>query len=268
MKLEHRAIIERAQLHGCMPSEIASELLEHDLINMVIDQIPNFRDWSDNTQQLTIERVTLGVKDAVNVAIRTIAAKGVITIPLTVQDAKFKPKAITIAASIDVGDPNGVALSRVAGKLCLLVLAPNEYGDGIDAIHPDRDQKDLPLHTSDLTGNLFAGGSGPDEPDGDHPLGSADELAERTGDVARPDAELGKEFGDYDYDDAAQLIVLKAPKGHFEASWIQSRLAIDSEQATTLLLRLLDNSVIKLEKEGETALEHSYYVIATLEDVT
>ena len=80
--------------------------------------------------------------------------------------------------------------------------------------------------------------------------------------------ELGKEFGEFTYEDAAQLIVLKAPKGHFEASWIQSRLAIDSDKAATLLMRLLDNGVIKLEKEGETALEHSYYVIATLADVT
>ena len=270
MKLEHRAIIERAQLHGCMPSEIASELLEHDLINMVIDQIPNFGDWSENTQQLTIERVTLGVKDAVNVAIRTIAAKGVITIPLTVQDAKFKPKAITIAASIDVGDPNGVALSRVAGKLCLLVLAPNEYGDGIDAIHPDRDQKDLPLHVSDLTGSLFEHrAKGPDEPDGqDHPLGTAEDLAERTGEV-RPVsefAEVGKEFGDFTYDDAAQLIVLKAASS-FGIDWMQSRLAISSEQAETLLLRLIDNQVVELLIEGDTWTENTYTVIATLDDL-
>ncbi|UNM20878.1 DNA translocase FtsK [Pseudomonas sp. ArH3a] len=268
MKLEHRAIIERAQLHGCMPSEIASELLEHDLINMVIDQIPNFGDWSENTQQLTIERVTLGVKDAVNVAIRTIAAKGVITIPLTVQDAKFKPKAITIAASIDVGDPNGVALSRVAGKLCLLALAPNEYGDGIDAIHPDRDQKDLPLHVSDLTGSLFEHqATGPDEPDGESQLGTAEELAQRTGGAGNAGADLEKEFGDFTYDDAKQLIVLKANKKAFKGHWVQSRLAIDSDKTATLLLRLLDDKVLEIETEGESAFDHSFKVIATLEEV-
>lgn len=263
MKLEHRDIIERAKLHQCMPSELASELLERDLVNLVIDQIPNFRDWSENTQQLTIERVTLGVKDAAHTAICTIAANGVATIPITVQDAKFKPKAITISASIDVNDPNGSALSKVAGHLCLLVLAPNDYAEGLDSILPERDQKDLPLHVSDLTGSLFEHrATGPDEPDGQSPLGTAEELAQRTG------ADLGKEFGEFTYDDAAQLIVLKSNKKAFKAHWIQSRLAIDSDKAASLLIRLLDNGVVQLEAEGETAMDHSYKVVATLEDVT
>lgn len=266
MKLEHRDIIERAKLHGCMPSELASELLERDLVNLVIDQIPNFRDWSENTQQLTIERVTLGVKEAVNVAVRTIAANGVATIPLTVQDAKFKPKTITISASIDVNDPNGSALSKVAGHLCLLVLAPNDYAEGLDSILPERDQRDLPLHSSELTGSLFQGNTGPDEPDGqDHPLGTNEELNALVN-AGRQDFE-SKEFGEYTYDEAAQVIVLKAKTKPFKAHWVQSRLAIDSDQATTLLLRLLDNGVIQLEAEGETAMEHSYKVIARLEDV-
>lgn len=48
---------------------------------------------------------------------------------------------------------------------------------------------------------------------------------------------------------------------------MQSRLAIDSDQAVTLLLRRLDDSVIQLESEGDTALDHTYKVIAKLEDV-
>lgn len=78
---------------------------------------------------------------------------------------------------------------------------------------------------------------------------------------------LGKEFGDFDYEDAKQLIVLKANGKPFKAHWVQSRLAVSSDQATTLLLRLLDDQVIAVEKEGESALDHSYKVIATLEDV-
>ncbi|GLO24215.1 hypothetical protein PPUJ21368_20430 [Pseudomonas putida] len=78
---------------------------------------------------------------------------------------------------------------------------------------------------------------------------------------------LGKEFGDFDYEDAKQLIVLKANGKPFKAHWVQSRLAVSSEQATTLLLRLLDDQVIAVETEGESALDHSYKVIATLEEV-
>lgn len=184
---------------------------------------------------------------------------------MKVIDAKFKEKAITITANIDVNDPNGGALAKVPGKMCLLVVAPTDYDEGLDFIQPDRDQKDLPLHVSDLTGNLFQGGTGPDEPDNEHLLGDAAELAERTG--GNPD-DFTKEFGDYTYEDAAQLIVLKSNNKAFKAHWIQSRLAIDSDKAASLLIRLLDNGVIKLEKEGATALEHSYFVVATLEDVT
>ncbi|MBI6655008.1 hypothetical protein YA0721_03580 [Pseudomonas carnis] len=272
MKTEHRDIIERAKQMDLPPSYIAHELLVHDLVNMVLFEVKNIHSpWSklnEGCQQEVIDRATKSATEAAHTAINIISSRNVEVVEVKVIDAKFKEKAITITANIDANDPNGGALAKVPGKMCLLVLAPTDYDDGLDFIQPDRDQPDLPLHVSDLTGSLFAGGSGPDEPGDDHPLGNADELAERTGGVARPDAELGKEFGDYTYEDAAQLIVLKAPKGHFEASWIQSRLAIDSDKAATLLMRLLDNGVIKLEKEGETALEHSYYVIATLEDVT
>lgn len=271
MKAEHNAIIERAKLGGYEPSMIAHELLVHDLVEAALFEFRNvrapFHSLNEGQQQEVIDRVTESATKSVYNAISIISSRNVDTIPVTIVDAKFKAKAITVTAAIDAQDPNRHGLIDVAGRLCLLVLAPNDYAEGLDFIQPDRDQKDLPLHVSDLTGNLFQGGAGPDEPDGDHPLGNAEELAERTG-ATRPSPELDKEFGDYDYEDAAQLIVLKAPEGHFEASWIQSRLAINSEQATTLLLRLLDNGVIKLEKEGPTALEHSYFVVATLADVT
>jgi len=46
---------------------------------------------------------------------------------------------------------------------------------------------------------------------------------------------------------------------------MQSRLAISSDQATTLLLRLIDNEVVEMVTEGETSTENTYKVITTLE---
>ena len=43
-----------------------------------------------------------------------------------------------------------------------------------------------------------------------------------------------------------------------------SALAIDSDKATSLLLRLLDNAVIELETEGALSIENTYSVIAEL----
>ncbi|WP_443701016.1 hypothetical protein [Pseudomonas sp.] len=176
------------------------------------------------------------------------------------------PAAPSFAAEPAAAVP--AAPGRGPGRLCLLVLAPNDYAEGLDGIKAERDQKDLALHVSDLTGSLFEHrATGPDEPDGEHPLGNAAELAERTGGAGDAGADLGKEFGEFTYDDAKQLIVLKSNSKAFKGHWVQSRLAIDSDKTATLLLRLLDDKVLEIETEGESAFDHSFKVIATLEEV-
>lgn len=271
MKAEHNAIIERAKIGGYEPSMIAHELLVHDLVQAALFEFRNvrapFHSLNEGQQQEVIDRVTEAAEKSVYNAISIISSRNVDTIPVTIVDAKFKAKAITVTAAIDAQDPNRHGLIDVAGRLCLLVLAPNDYAEGLDGIKAERDQPDLPLHVSDLTGSLFAG-NGPDEPDGQSPLGTAEELAQRTGGAGDTGTDLDKEFGEFTYDDAAQLIVLKSNNKAFKAHWIQSRLAIDSDKAASLLIRLLDNGVIALEAEGDTAMDHSYKVIATLEDVT
>ncbi|MCB2251821.1 DNA translocase FtsK [Pseudomonas chlororaphis] len=271
MKAEHRDIIERAKLAGIEPSYLAHELLVHDLVNMVLFEVKNIHSpWSklnEGCQQEVIERATKSAIEAAHNAINIISSRNVEVVEVKVIDAKFKEKAITITANIDANDQNGGALAKVPGKMCLLVLAPTDYEEGLDFIQPDRDQLDFPLHVSDITGSLFnQNPTGPDEPDGEnHPLGTDDELNALVG--AGQQVSEDKEFGEFTYDEAAQLIVTKSNAKPFKAHWIQSRLAIDSDLTTTLLLRLLDNGVIQLEAEGDTAFEHSYKVVAKLEDV-
>ncbi len=272
MKAEHNAIIERAKLGGYEPSMIAHELLVHDLVQAALFEFRNvrapFHSLNEGQQQEVIDRVTEAAEKSVYNAISIISSRNVDTIPVTIVDAKFKAKAITVTAAIDAQDPNRHGLIDVAGRLCLLVLAPNDYAEGLDGIKAERDQKEFPLHVSELTGSLFQAGTGPDEPDGNHPLGTAAELAERTGGAGDARADLDKEFGEFTYDDAKQLIVLKSNNKAFKGHWVQSRLAIDSDKTATLLLRLLDDKVLEIETEGESAFDHSFKVIATLEDVT
>lgn len=290
MKTEHKGIIERAKRHNLLPMDLAHELMVHDLVEAALFEVRNIRaayhSLNEGQQQEVIDRMTEAATKAVYTAIGIISSRNVDIIPVTVVDAKFKAKAITVTAAIDAQDPNRHGLIDVAGKLCLLVLAPNDYAEGLDDIRADRDQKDLPLHVSDITGSLFEGrATSTYEPDIQrHPLGTAEELAERTGghDVLLPssdsnqdddivdaefvpDATYGKEFGEFTYEDAAQLIVLKATT--FDASWLQSRFAIDSDKATTLLLRLVGNEVIQRETEAERTIDDTYKVIATLADL-
>ncbi|KAF1032995.1 MAG: hypothetical protein GAK37_00315 [Pseudomonas sp.] len=272
MKVEHRDAIERAKTHGIEPMVLAHQLMVHDLVEASLFELRNikvpFGRLGEDEQQEVIDRITKQAEEVVHTAIGIISSRSFDTIPITIADSKFKPKSITVTGVVDAQDPNRIGLVDLSGKLALLVLAPNDYAEGIDGIRAERDQKELPLHVSELTEGLLQGGKGPDEPGGEHPLGTAEELAERTGGAGNTGADLDKEFGEFTYDDAAQLIVLKADKGRFQATWIQSRLAIDSEKAATLLLRLLDNGVIQLESEGPTAMEHSYKVVANLADVT
>ena len=269
MKTEHRDIIERAKRHNMLPMDIAHELMVHDLVEAALFEVRNVRasyhSLNEGQQQEVIDRMTEAATKAVYTAISIISSRNVDTIPVTVVDAKFKAKAITVTAAIDAQDPNRHGLIDVAGKLCLLVLAPNDYADGLDDIRADRDQKDLPLHVSELTGSLFERNS--ESGDQRQVLGTAEELAERTGGGTHAtDLVHSKEFGEFTYEDAEQLIVLKAASS-FGIDWMQSRLAISSEQATTLLLRLIDNQVVELLIEGETSADNTYTVIASLEDL-
>lgn len=74
---------------------------------------------------------------------------------------------------------------------------------------------------------------------------------------------VNKEFGDFDYSEAAQIVSLHGQV--IDAAWLQRRLSIDSDRAASLLLRLLESSVIQLEAEGDSSLEHTYRVVGTLE---
>lgn len=74
---------------------------------------------------------------------------------------------------------------------------------------------------------------------------------------------VNKEFGDFDYSEAAQIVSQHGQV--IDAAWLQRRLSIDSDRATSLLLRLLESNVIQLEDEGDSSLEHTYRVVGTLE---
>lgn len=351
MNMEHKAIIDRAKLAGVEPSYLAHELLVHDLVNAGLFELKNLHSpygkLNEGQQQEVIDRLTEAAEKAAHNAISIISSRNVSTIEVTMKEVKFNSKQLTLTSIVDAKDPNRHDLIDSAGRICLLVMAPDDYADGLDFIQPDRDQRDLPLHSSELTGNLFdQRRSGPDEPDGEQetvfvghdqdPLYS--EAVAFVLDTRRPsisavqrhlkvgynraarmlgwmeaqgivspvdsnggrevllqsppspqsdddivDAEFdseamaansagqvpevfGKEFGEYSYEDAAQLVVLHAQT--VDVAWLQRRLAIDSDQATTLLLRLVDNEVINLEAEGETSIDNTYTVLAKLEDLT
>lgn len=271
MKVEHRDAIERAKLHGVEPMVLAHQLMVHDLVEAALFELRNikspFSRLNEEDQQEVIDRLTEQAQEVVCTAIGIISSRSVDTIPIKIADSKFKEKSITVTGVVDAQDPNRHGLIDLSGKLALLVLAPNDYSEGIDGVRAERDQRELPLSASAIAEAMYRDSRNTplheNEPD--------DESVELTPatqtDQVPADIKVSKEFGDFDYGDAKQLIVLKANGKPFKAHWVQSRLAIDSDTVTTLLLRLLDDGVIALKEEGDTALEHSYTVVAELADV-
>ncbi|WP_223265581.1 DNA translocase FtsK [Pseudomonas chlororaphis] len=253
---------------------LAHQLMVHDLVEAALFELRNikapFGRLGEDDQQEVIDRITKQAEEVVWTAVGIISSRSVDTIPIKIADSKFKEKNITVTGVVDAQDPNRHGLIDLSGKLALLVLAPNDYAEGVDGIRAERDQKELPLSAADI-----ASGMGLDQRQ-EQQLELAEQQTQQNpkddSDVVDAKFPEGgfpceKEFGAYDYDEAAQVIVVKAASGRFEAAWVQSRLAIESDKASTLLLRLLDNGVIKLESEGPTRLENSYKVVATLEDV-
>lgn len=270
MKVEHRDAIERAKLHGIEPMVLAHQLMVHDLVEAALFELRNikvpFGRLGEDDQQEVIDRITKQAEEVVWTAVGIISSRSVDTIPIKIADSKFKEKNITVTGVVDAQDPNRHGLIDLSGKLALLVLAPNDYAEGVDGIRAERDQRELPLSASEIVAGMGL------ERQRDEVFTDLDarvEDSEKKLEEAQSQQGkfVSKEFGDFDYDDAKQLLVMKANGKPFKAHWVQSRLAISSDQATTLLLRLLDDQVIAVEAEGDSALEHSYKVVATLEDV-
>ena len=347
MKPEHIDAIERARLHGVPSMVFAHQLMVRDMVDAALSELRNikvpFPRLGEDDQQEVIERLTKQAEDVVTTAISIISARSVDTIPVTVVDAKFKAKAITVTAAIDAPDPNRHGLIDVAGKLCLLVLAPNDYNEGTDGIRAERDQRELPLSAGAIAEAMYRERRDPapeadDEPEhtttastdglydeavafviesrratisavqrklkvGYNRAAALMDLMEKEGvvspidhtgarevmlahgldgqivdlsptpqtkddivDAAWPATVVGFDtFGEHSYTDASQIVVLHGDV--IDVAWLQRRLVIDSDAATSLLLRLLEDSVIQLEAEAPDRIDYTYKVTAALADV-
>jgi hypothetical protein len=272
MKTEHIEAIDRARRHGVPSMLFAHQLMVRDLVEAALFELRNtkvpFPRLGEDDQQEVIDRLTQQAEEVVTTAISIISSRSVDTIPVTVVDAKFKAKAITVTAAIDAQDPNRHGLIDVAGKLCLLVLAPNDYAEGIDGVRAERDQRELPLSAGAIAEAMYRRDPAPepdDEPDSQAvDLDPAPQTKDDIVDAEWPSTMANFDtFGEHTYTEASQIVVLHGDV--IDAAWLQRRLVIDSESATSLLLRLLEDSVIQLEAEAEDRIDYTYKVTANLD---
>lgn len=270
MKPEHRAIIDNAKRHGCMPSELAHELLVHDLVEMARFELHNlkapYHKLNEEAQQEVINRLTEKAEEAVTIAVRIITARGAASVPIEVRAIKVEAKALTVTAKVDATAPDKHELTDSAGKLCLLVLAPDDYREGLDAIQPERDQHEMPMQVADLLGS-------PEEL-AERLGGSAEDVATAAGEtVEQQDAEpeefgaaaQPEVYGVVTYPDVCAVLARATPVVTID--YLQSRFAIGSDAARALVVRLLDDKVIAVDSEAENPLHNTYRVTKDLDEV-
>jgi S-DNA-T family DNA segregation ATPase FtsK/SpoIIIE len=149
MKKEHKAIIQAAKRDGLLPSEVASNLLGHDLLESMIAQLSKleaYRRMSEKDQDGIIAAMTNDIQPAIKNAMRILNAAGVESVPFTLKGMKIDNK-LTVTGTVDGDDPSRHILTdKCHGKSeILLVLYPRDYFDAMDQIEGEKDQKSLAL---------------------------------------------------------------------------------------------------------------------------
>lgn len=86
-----------------------------------------------------------------------------------------------------------------------------------------------------------------------------------TREESAPAAEPPSSYGNYSYGDVKALLAKASPE--VSIAYLQSRLAIGSDVAQGLLLRLLDDGVIALQSEAEIPTNNTYRVAISLDDL-
>ena len=150
MNVEQKAVIARATREGLAPSELAAELLTHDLLNSAIGVIRGhavaFKNMSQQQQDEAISTMQDEFKKAVDNAVRIIAGAGSKVVRM-----KLKKVAIGTSYQIQgVADRAEENLHALCDKAqdqsdVLIVLYEGDYHQGLDAIQGEKDQKPLPL---------------------------------------------------------------------------------------------------------------------------
>lgn len=150
MKYEHKAIIDAAVRDGKSPSELAKELLGHDLLKAMVTSISKpavaFSKMTEQQQEALIDELKTELVPAVAVAIGVIVSQNTHTV-------RMKLKKMAVGKDYQITgqvDKTQDFIHELMDKThdqsdVLIVLHERDYLQGFDAIKGEKDQKPLPL---------------------------------------------------------------------------------------------------------------------------
>lgn len=150
MKREHAAIIAKARRDGLKPVELASELMGYTLIESMRDCIAShaiaYKNMSQVQQDSCIQQMTEAVKEAIDLAIQTIASAGTRTVRMDLTSVAVgkKLKVAGVVAGTEEYKHDLIDLANDQGT-AIVILNERDYLQGLDGIQGEKDQKSLPI---------------------------------------------------------------------------------------------------------------------------
>lgn len=230
MKQEHKAVISRARKDGMQPSEIASELLLHDLVQAAINQLSKhevgFRKMSEKQQDVVIAELQAELKASALLAARLIAGANTATVEMTLKDLKVSNGQLVGIVKSTEENYNDL-ISKVQDKSdVLIVLYERDYFDALDGIQSDKDQKALELETGEQGGAV-------QETPAKKPRGGA----KKAGDVAKAIEIPAKLLAD--------AIAFVVTQQNATYAGLQNKLSIGLQKAERLFELMAEQGVVK-----------------------
>lgn len=240
MKYEHKAIIDAATREGKAPSELAKELLGHDLLKAMVTSISKpavaFSKMSEQQQEAVIEDLKKELLPALNVAIGVICSQNTHTI-------RMKLKKMAVGKDYQITgqvDKTQDFIHELMDKThdqsdVLIVLHERDYVQALDGIKGEKDQKALEL--------------GGDEPADKKPKAKRSTGgAKAAGEIAAKVIELPPAL----IDQAEEFVRNIQTATH---AGVQNQFKIGFEKAEALLQALEDRGVVtEKDKDGNRAL--------------
>lgn len=150
MNAQQRAVVSAAKKDGLNPMEIAAELMNHDITEVVLGLMRKrevaFNKLSEKDQDAVIAEIGFELKKITATAARVINSQGVEAVKATMKSLKIDGK-LTATMVIDGDEPNRHVLTDKTHDKSdiLIVLYPNNYSEGMSAHQGERDQKPLDL---------------------------------------------------------------------------------------------------------------------------
>lgn len=154
MKREHAVIIAKARRDGLKPVELASELMGYTLVESMRDCIAShaiaYKNMSQIQQDACIQQMTEAVKEAIDLAIQTIASAGTRTVRMDLTSVAVgkKLKVAGVVAGTEEYKHDLIDLANDQGT-AIVILNERDYLQGLDGIQGEKDQKSLPIDAED-----------------------------------------------------------------------------------------------------------------------